>query len=246
MCAQSSTNGGILYLLLSYSLKVVYLIPLLLLWRTLASQGVDTGMTLAQMLTYTYLGAIFSELLVVRSPASDWFYEGLYISLYQRPMNVLMHLVSQTVGGWAPLLLLFTLPMVIFAPLFGVSLHISSFWCLPSLILCISLGFALDFLFACLNVRMRQAGWVVYVIRNAITSLLSGSVIPFAILPWGLGKVFQYTPFGSLAGAPLSLYTGLAQPAPIIFTQVLWNLLLWPLVFIAFNKTQERMVSYGG
>lgn len=89
MSAQSSTNGGVIHLFLGYLLKIIYLIPMLLLWRTLIHSGVDAGMSLRQMLAYTYLGAILSEILVVRTPASSWLYEGLFISLYQRPMNVL-------------------------------------------------------------------------------------------------------------------------------------------------------------
>lgn len=246
MSAQSSTNGGVAYLFLGYLLKIIYLIPLLLLWRTLINGGVNAGMSLPQMLTYTYLGAILSEILVVRSPASSWFYEGLFVSLYQRPISVLAHLISQTVGGWIPQMVLFTLPMIIATPLFGVSLTMYSLWFMPSLILCISLGFATDFLFACLTIRMKNASWLVYVIRTAIISLLSGSVIPFSALPWGLGTIFQYLPFGSLAGAPLSIFSGLAEPIQIIVSQVFWNAVLWPFAIIVFEKTQERMVSYGG
>ena len=246
MSAQSSTNGGVVYLFLGYLLKIVYLIPLLLLWRTLINDGIDAGMSLTQMLTYTYLGAILSEILVVRTPASSWLYEGLFVSLYQRPINVLSHLISQTVGGWIPQLLLFALPMIIIAPLFGVSLIICSIWFVPSLILCVSLGFAVDFLFACLTIRMKNASWLVYVIRTAIVSLLSGSIIPFSALPWRIGTVFQYLPLGSLAGAPLSIYTGLAEPMSILVAQLFWNAVLWPIAIITFEKTQERMVSYGG
>lgn len=246
MSAQSTTNGGILYLLPNYLMKVFYVVPMLLLWKTLMESGVETGMTLSQMLTYTYLGAIFSDLLVVITPASGWLYEGLFVSLYQRPLRIFSHLASQTVGKWIPNLLFFTLPMIIAAPLFSVSLRTGSLWFFPSLILCISLGFAVDFLFACMTIRMMNASWLVYVIRMAIVSFLSGSVIPFKILPWGLEQVFQYLPFGSLAAAPLAIYTGLSEPIPLLVTQIFWNIVLWPVAFIVFDKSQEGMMSFGG
>lgn len=208
--------------------------------------GVETGMTLAQMLTYTYLGAIFSDLLVIYTPASSWLYEGLFVSLYQRPLRIFSHLAAQTAGKWMPYLIYFSLPMIVAAPLFGVSLLTGSFWFIPSLILCVSLGFAVDFLFACMTIRMMNASWLVYVIRTAIVSFLSGSVIPFKILPWGLEKVFQYLPFGSLAAAPLAIYTGLSEPMPLLAIQVFWNVVLWPVAFIVFEKSQERMMSFGG
>lgn len=246
MSAQTSTNGGIIFLFLSYLLKIIYLIPILLLWRTLVKSGVDVGMSLSQMLAYTFLGTILSEILVVRTPASNWLYEGLFISLYQRPVNVLAQLASQTVGGWFPQLVFFTLPMMIAAPLFGVSLISYSIWFIPSMVLCISLGFAVDFLFACLTIHMKNASWLVYVIRTAIVALLSGSVIPFSIFPGKIGTVFQYLPFGSLAGAPLSIFTGLAEPGPILIAQLVWNMVLWPAAILIFKRSQERMVSYGG
>lgn len=246
MSAKSLTNGGTVYLFTGYLLKIVYLVPLLLLWRTLSKSGVDAGMPLARMLAYTYLGALFSEILVVRTPACNWFYEGLFLSLFQRPSNVLADLAAQTVGGWLPQLLLFSVPMIIAAPLFGVSLTMYSAWFLPSLVLCISLGFAIDFLFTCLAIRLHNTTWLVYVIRMAIVSLLSGSVIPFSILPGQLGTVFQYMPLGSLAGATLSIFTGIAEPTSIIVTQFFWNLVLWPAAIIIFKKCSERMVSYGG
>lgn len=246
MSAKSLTNGGVVYLFTGYLLKIVYLVPLLLLWRTLAKSGVDVGMPLQGMLAYTYLGAVFSEILVVRTAACSWLYEGLFIGLYQRPSDVLADLAAQTVGGWLPQLLLFSLPMIIAAPLFGVSLTLYSIWFFPSLVMCISLGFAIDYLFACLAIRMRNSTWLVYVLRMAIVSLLSGSVIPFSVLPWGIGTIFQYMPLGSLAGAPLSIYTGLAEPYVIVVVQMFWNIVLWPAVIIIFGKSKERMVSYGG
>ena len=248
MTSQGLTNGGVIYLIPRFLLRVIYLVPLLLLWRSLMSGGVEVGMSLHQMLAYTFLGVVFSQLLVVHTPASDWLYEGLIISLYQRPLGILSHLAAQTVGGWIPELVFFTLPMLLASPLFGVNLYQSyaSLWFVPSLLLCISLGFAIDFIFACLIIRLKNVSWVVYALRQAVIALLSGSVIPFAILPFGLGRVFQYLPMGSLAGAPLAIFTGLADVPLTLAVQVMWNIILWPLTLIIFKKSQEWMVSHGG
>lgn len=248
MTAQGHTNGGVVYLFPGYFLRVVYLVPLLLLWRSLMAGGVEVGMSLDQMLTYTFLGTIFSSLLVVQTPASDWLYEGLIISLYQRPMGILSHLTAQTVGGWLPDLGLFALPMLLCTPLLGIDLLLPgmTWWFMPSLLLCISLGFAVDFIFACLIIRLKNASWLVYSIRAATIALLSGSVIPFAILPFGLGNLLRFLPFGSLAGAPLALFVGLAEPIETLITQLGWNLLIWPITLWTFKRSQEWMVSHGG
>ena len=88
--------------------------------------------------------------------------------------------------------------------------------------------------------------WIAYTIRRAAFSLLAGNVIPFAVLPWGLGNVLSLLPFGSLGGAALSVYSGTASPLQILPVQLLWNLILWPVTILIFRKSQERMVSHGG
>lgn len=240
------TGGGLLYQIPGLLVDLMYLLPLMFLWRVLASQGVDTGMSLSQMLRYTYLSALLSELLAVQTFASSWSYEGQLISLYIRPLPVFGQIIAQTVGGWGRRLLLFSLPMLLAAPLFGLSMLPASLWFFPSLLLCVSLGFAVDFLFACLTIRLRGMAWLAYVIRMAVVGLLSGTLIPFALLPFGLDQVFSYQPFGSLGGAPLSLFVGTAAPLPILTAQIVWNLLLWPAAILWFARSRERLVSYGG
>lgn len=246
MTAQNQTNAGVFYLLPNYILKIVYLIPLIFLWKTLMHSGVETGMTLQQMLTYTYMSTLLSGLLIIKSPLGGWLYEGLLTSLYQRPLSIYGHIIAQTLGSNATTLILFSLPMAIISPIIGISIAPASWWFLPSLVLCISLGFAVDFIFACVLIRMINASWLVYSIRSAIVLLFSGSVIPFAALPWGLDKFLIYQPFGSLGGATLSIYTGLSDPLTTIFIQVIWNIVLWGIAILAFTKSQERLVSHGG
>ena len=243
---KGQTNGGIIYMFPSILVNILYLLPLMFLWRVIVADGVDVGMTLEQLLTYTYINALLSQMLVVRTMASSWSYEGQLISLFARPASVFGQIIAQTVGGWIPMLLIFSLPMLVIAPLFGIAIVPATIWFFPALLLCISLGFAIDFIFACLTIRLRGMAWLVHVMRMAIVSLFSGTVIPFRILPFGLTTFFEFQPFGSLGGAPLSLFVGTTNPAQIIITQIFWNIVLWPVAIIWFAKSKERQVSYGG
>ena len=119
-------------------------------------------------------------------------------------------------------------------------------WFFPSLLLCISLGFAIDFLFACVAIELRGISWLAHVIRTAIVALFSGTVLPFRLLPFGLARVFELQPFGSLGGAPLALFVGTARPERILLAQVFWNLTLWPAAILWFCRSRERLVSFGG
>ena len=240
------TNGGFIYILPGIIIKACTLIALVYLWRVVMSSGVDVGMSLKQMLTYVYVSAILADMLVVQTAASGWLSEGVLLKLYGRPLPVFGQLAALTVGGWIPELLLFSLPMILLTPLFGVSLVPSSLFFLLSLLLCISLGFAIELLFACLSIKLRNMNWLIGRMRMAVIVIFSGTFIPIRLLPFGLAEVMIYQPFASLGGAVLSIFTGSANVPETLLLQVIWNLILWPVAILVWKKSQEGMVSYGG
>ena len=246
LSAIEKTNGGIINLLPDILIKAFTLIPLVYLWRVVMSSGAEVGMTMSQMMSYTYASALLSEMLVVKTAATGWLSEGTLLKLYGRPLSVLGQLSALTVGRWVPMLLLFSLPMALVAPVFGISLMPASVWFFPSLLLCISLGFAVDCFFACLSIKLRNMSWLIDRIRMAIIALFSGTVIPIRLLPFGLDQWMRFQPFAALGGSPLSIFVGAADVRSTIFMQLVWNVVLWPLALLAFKKSQEGMVSYGG
>lgn len=246
LSAQEKTNGGIIYLLPDVFIKVCTLIPLIYLWRVVLAAGGTADMSLDQMLSYTVVSALLADMLVVKTPASGWLSEGILLKLYGRPISVIGQLAAMTIGGWIPMLLCFSLPMAVIATFFGVGMRPASQLFILSLLLCISLGFAIDFLFACLSIKLRNMNWLISRIRMAIVALLSGTFIPIRFLPFGIGEMLRLQPFASLGGAPLAIFVGAADSSETLLLQILWNLLIWPLALIAINRSQEGMVSYGG
>lgn len=250
LAATNAFDGGIMYILGGYLLHLAQLIVLLLIWRSLAAQGADTGdLTLQQLLLYTLASSILSQQLNVITPATTSFWEGSLISRYLRPAPVLLQLIWETFGTWLPGLAFYSLPMLFLSPLLGLNLlakagNLPVF--LVSLTLSISLGFAIDFLFASTVIFMKNASYTAYVIRQAVTRVFSGALIPFALLPWGVGSILQLLPFGSVASAPLQIFIGSGDTLHLLGLQVLWNLILWPMALVAFKSCEERMVSYGG
>lgn len=238
---------GIVELLSGYVLRLARLLAMVMIWRALFSQGADLeGMTLSQMLAYTVLSVTLDPLLNVRTPASSWLHEGTILSQYTRPLGVLGQLCAHTLGTWILPMCLFAAPVMLCAPLFGVRLVPASGWFFLSLPLAVAQGFAVDFLFTCLLIRMRNVEWAAHSIRNSLTIVFSGLIIPFAALPGGIGDFLALTPLGTLAGAPLSVFTGLAKPEPILMAQVFWNAILWPCAIYGFRRSREQMVSFGG
>ena len=89
MACLEKTNGGVLYLMPDIFIKICTLIPLIYMWKAVMSSGADVGMTMDQMLTYTYAGALLSDMMVVRTQATVWLSEGVLMKLYGRPLSVI-------------------------------------------------------------------------------------------------------------------------------------------------------------
>ena len=251
LCATQAFDGGILNILGTWLLKLITLIIQLAVWKALLKDGAGTeGLTVAQVLVFITLSAVLSEQLNVVSPASMSFWEGTLANRYTRPLPVVTQLMAETVGRWLPHLAFFSLPLLLLSPLLGVSLLPASMaafgWFLLAMLMGISLGFAMDLLFAALAVYIKNAGWMALYIRNSIFLICSGSLIPLTLMPWRLGGLFRLLPFGSLANAPLGLFTGMESPFPTLAIQLFWNLVLWPIALYAYRRCEERMVAYGG
>ena len=247
MCLVEKSYFGLGNLIGEYLLRTVGLMVMLMVWRSLALQGVDMqGLSLNQLMMYTILTTVLRPLLDVRTPDSDWLHDGTVLSLYLRPAPVLSQLAAYTVGGWCLPVAIMTLPGLLTGLICGVDFRPASLLFLPSLVLSVAEGFAVDFLFACLLIRLKNLSWVMECLRTALCALLTGAVIPFAALPWGIGRFLALTPLGTLAGAAPAIYVGLESPGPILLAQACWTVLLWPLAIWRFRRAREKMISYGG
>ena len=246
MAVQDKTNGGAWYLLPDIVMKVIYLVPVMFIWRSLAESGYEIEMSVTQLLSYTYVNALLTDLMVVETCLSAWNYDTKSMEMFTRPMPAFGQVISRTIGEWTPMLVLFSAPMFLAAPLLGIQVLPETLWVVPSLALSVSLGFAFEFLFYCVTIRLRNVAWLTYVIRSAVVSFFSGTVIPFKILPFGMDRWIDYQPFGSLGGAFLSLYVGSAEVSRAIPLQLFWNIVIWTAAALWFRKSRERMVSFGG
>ncbi len=246
MSVKSRTNGGLAYLVPDIIIRLVYLLPLMFIWRILAGEGVEAEMSGSQLLSYTYINVLASDMMVVNTCLSAWDFETRSMEMFTRPMSVFGQVIARTVGEWTPMLLMFSMPMLLLAPVFGIQVLPATLWAVLSLFLSVSLGFAFEFIFYCVTVRLRNVSWLTYVIRSAVVSFFSGTVIPFQILPFGMERWIRYQPFGSLGGAFLSLYVGSADAASVLPVQIFWNIVMWTFAVFWFQRSRERMVSFGG
>lgn len=252
LCARQALDGNLLGVCGEYAVRFVQFLLLTLIWRALASVGADLGgMTLGALLTYSLMASVWRQQLNILTPATSALWEGSLIGRFTRPVSILHSLAAETIGRWwIPVFVFYGLPVWALSPLLGVSpLPAGPVWGLLSLLslaLSASLGFALDLCFSALAMRLKNGCWAATQVREAVYELLSGAIIPFALMPAPVARVFALLPFGSIASAPLSLYIGSASPLPTLALQAIWNVLLWPAALFVFSKSRERMVSYGG
>lgn len=249
--ATQSLNDALWGLIGDFALRLFHVAILLSLWRTvMAGQGVVAGMSLEAVLTYTMVAAIFADQLSGRTQIDDDLWSGNIANRFLRPMGIYGQMLAEMVGGWIPGLLFFALPLLIIAPLLGVdplpATWTAGLWFLLSLALGVAVGTALDLFFAACMVFLEHSVYALQRIRTTLTVLLSGRLVPLALLPWGLGDYLEWLPFAALASAPLRLYTGTGDPQDLIPLQVAWAVVLWAGAHALWCHNRERLVSHGG
>jgi viologen exporter family transport system permease protein len=243
--------------LMDYALRVLRVVVLLALWRSLlgsrdaaSASASASAMSLSTVLTYTVIAEVFAEQLAVRTTLSSAFWEGTLVLRFLRPLGLVRQFAAEMSGRWAVHLVLFSLPLVLLAPALGVDPRpagpLAGGLFVLSLGLAITVGLALEILFGALVVALEQPVWLVEYVRTAVATLLSGSLLPLALYPWGLGDVFGWLPFAAMAWAPLAVYTGTGQPLPLMASQLVWAVVLWPTAAWLWRANREKLVGYGG
>jgi ABC-2 type transport system permease protein len=250
MAATGYTGDSPLFLV-NYLIRLVRVAVLLTIWRMILSDAVPVdGLDLGAVLTYTLLAEVFGSLLTARTNLVDALWQGSIVGRMVQPLGLFGQFIADACGGLLFELAFFSLPLFLAGPLFGVNplpaSPATAGLFLASLTLALSVGFAVEFIFAALLVLWQLPLWAIVQIRNAVTTLLSGALIPLAFLPYGIGTLFSLLPFASMASAPLQIYIGAGDTARLLLLQILWSLALWPLAAWLWSVGRERMISYGG
>lgn len=236
---------------MDYLLRLIRVVVMLSIWRLiLANRGPVSGMTLASVLTYTLIAESFGEILECRTELPHALWDGSIGSFFLQPMSLVGQAAARTSGRWAFGLCFFSAPLLLVAPLLGVNpwpvTAGAAGWFLVSLALAVSVGLAIEFIFLALTAALDQTPWGIESLRGALTAVLSGALVPLALMPWGIGDVFTWLPYASMASTPLRLYTGTGDPLVLIPLQVAWSIVLWLVASWLWRSNREKLASYGG
>ena len=236
---------------LGYLFRFLRVAVLLSLWRTiLAGKGAVSGMTLETILTYTLIAEVFRDQFTCRTEIESALWQGTIGNYFLRPAGVFAQFAAQMFGEWLFGFCLFSLPLLLAAPLLGVDPlpagPLAAGLFLLSLGLAIAVGLALDLFFGALVVYLEHNVYNAYQLRQALVTLLSGSLIPLALLPWDLGELFAYLPFAATASVPLQIYVGVGDAPRLLALQIFWTLIIWGLASWFWRFNRERLVCHGG
>jgi ABC-2 type transport system permease protein len=146
----------------NYLLRFLRMMILLSIWRMIYSgRGVHSGMDLNAVLTYTLISGIFAEQLDCRTTLYSSMWEGGIATRFVRPMGLFSQFITEMFGRWFLGLCLFSLPVLLCAPLLSVNpLPVSvsaGLLFILSLVLSITVGIAVDFLFGSLLMVMENS-----------------------------------------------------------------------------------------
>jgi len=236
--------------LIQFLFRLLRVVVLLSLWRVILPEYDTAGMTLSTILTYTLIQEVFAEQLLPRTNIEWALHDGGITRRFLQPLDLVSQFMAHMVGGWVFGLVFFSLPLLLVAPWLGVhpapvNLLAGALF-LVSVVCTMAIGVALDFIFAAFLTHFEGSAYMVGRVRMAISLVLSGALVPLALLPWNLGALLQWLPFASLASAPLRIYTGTGDPRFLLALQAAWAVVLWGLARWLWQHYRERLVSYGG
>ncbi len=250
--AAKSQMGDSPHFLLYSLLRLLRVALLLSLWRILLkdrSGGVD-GLTLPTLLTYTLIAELFAEQMAAQTGIDDLLWNGTILTRFLQPMPLAGIVTAEMFGKWRVGFWTVTVPLLLVCPLLGISplpaSVLAGFLFVLSLVLAVMVGLALDTIFASYLIAWGGSVWILSDLRQALATLLTGAFLPYALLPFGVGKVFEWLPFAAMASAPLQIFTGTGEPLKLLAMQVFWAIVLTFTASRVWNFSRERIVSQGG
>jgi ABC-2 type transport system permease protein len=239
-----------------FVIDAVPMIAMLVLWTAVYQPGqVIGGYDLSAIITYYLVGYFVSGLVNVHIE-EYWLEEirkGSITPMLLRPFSFKVFAMLEEVGWKLLYLCLIMLPLLIIVKFSFPSLDLlkdpMTLICLGSAIL---LAFIIDGIFSLLAI----AGGFVFEQAHSLSHLkwmlswlLSGSMVPFELMPAWLQAVSVRLPFQYTFTVPVRLFTGRLTPAgylPVLGTTVIWLIGLVILLQLAWRAAIKRHSSVGG
>lgn len=235
--------------------RIILIIANLFLWNSVYSEKtILSGVGKEQMITYSVLSVCLSIMYQcgVQNSLNNDIREGNIAILLMRPYHLLGAYLAEDIGSIIVKTISISFPVLILSFLFLPMKLLTSIHLFAIIFISYILGFlilwllsALVGLFAFVTMELGNMG----VVKDAIVSILSGSMVPLWFFPDKVENVLMLTPFPYTYQLPLGLYIGqieIQEGLRQIGIQCLWLVMIGIFVKIAWKKVQIKVLIQGG
>lgn len=232
--------------------SILYLVMVFAIWTAIDASGqLATGLT--GVLTYVLLGQVVSNSVFVdvESFISEKVREGTIVNELKRPVSLRLQIYSFLAGRTIFQTLSRGLPVLVIGFLF-LNIQTPDAFNAASFLVALFLSFNLVFAFSYLTsmfIFWTNIGWGIRAMRSNIQDVFSGVLFPLYLLPDGLGTIFGYLPFQSMADGPIRIFT-MDITGPEVFSvfglQVFWIIIMIILGELMWRKAKKKMTVQGG
>ena len=206
------------------------------------SAGHVLPMTFSQIVSYIWVKRIIMNMLAVVA------YDGEIYSVINngavayelvRPMDLYGKWYSQAVANRVTSTLITCIPVLLIAIILPEPFR-----------LFLALGLVVAFamiMFITLFYTLSQRG--IKIIVTAVSSFLSGGMIPLTFFPEKVLTILKYLPFSSMQSTPLLIYSGNITGTEIlkgIAMQIIWMIILIAIGKVLMNHSIKHVVVQGG
>ena len=239
---------------------LIPLIAIIYVWRAIyAGKEPDSSVgtyTLAQMISYYLLVTIVDALTAVNE--DDWqiaadIKDGNISQFLLKPIDYLIYRLCLFFSGRATYIAVTALPLAIFilclSKYFILPPNLSTLgWFFVSVIMTAMLQFFTSYAMAMLAFWVLEVSTFIFILY-AFEYIASGHLFPLDILPPGIGRVLQFTPFPYQLFFPVSVYMGKTAGPDLVrglIIQAFWVAFAYAIARFAWNRGIKKYSAVGG
>ena len=212
-------------------------------------------MSFSQICSYVWIKRIVMGMLAVVAYDGEIYsviHSGSVAYELVRPMDIYGKWYFQAAANRVTSTLVSCIPVLVIAMTlpepYGLRLPMSALQALAFFVLALGIVVAFAMLmFITLFYTIAQRG--IKIIVAAITSFLSGGMIPLTFFPERILAILKYLPFSSMQSTPLLIYSGNITGTEIlekIAAQIIWMIILVVIGKVAMNYAIKQVVVQGG
>jgi len=239
---------------------LIPLIALIFVWQKIyAGKQTDSTIgtyTLAQMISYYLLATVVDALTAVNE--DDWqiaadIKDGNISQFLLKPVDYLTYRLCLFFSGRLTYLAVTAIPLVLFI----LCLRRYFFWpadaatwalFLMSVILTALLQFFISYMMAMLAFWVLEVSTFIFILF-AFEYIASGHMFPLAVLPEGLQRALEFTPFPYQLYFPVAVYMGKKHGAELLegfLIQICWVLIAYGMARFAWRRGIRHYSAAGG